>query len=137
MVSYIYIKESQWPSFHEDKRFLLKGRLKAGFWVIFQSIFHLYWASLVAQLVKNLLQCGRPGFNPWVGELHWRRKWQPAPVFLPGEAHGQRSLAGYSPQGRSQTLLKQLSTQQNIRVLYILSFDFLISLIQAKILEVI
>ena len=35
----------------------------------------------------------------------WRRKWQPTPVFLPGESHGQRSLAGYSPRG-----LKELDT---------------------------
>ena len=33
----------------------------------------------------------------WVGKILWRRKWQPTPVFLPGESHGQRSLAGYSP----------------------------------------
>ena len=39
----------------------------------------------------------RLGFNPWVGEIPWRRKWQPTPVFLLGESHGQRSLAGYSP----------------------------------------
>ena len=32
--------------------------------------------------------------------MHWRRKWPPAPVFLPGESHGQRSLAGCSPWGR-------------------------------------
>ena len=32
----------------------------------------------------------------------WRRKWQPTPVFLPGESHGQRSLAGYSPWGRKE-----------------------------------
>ena len=31
--------------------------------------------------------------------LIWRRKWQPTPVFLPGEFHGWRSLAGYSPRG--------------------------------------
>ena len=31
--------------------------------------------------------------------MHWRRKWQPTPVFLPGKFHGQRSLGGYSPQG--------------------------------------
>ena len=31
------------------------------------------WAFLVAQLVKNLLHCGRPGFNPWVGKTPWRR----------------------------------------------------------------
>ena len=48
------------------------------------------------------LQCGRPGFEPWVGKIHWRRKWQPTPVFLPGKSHGQRSLAGYSPRGRKE-----------------------------------
>ena len=32
----------------------------------------------------------------------WRRKWQPTPVFLPGESHGQRSLVGYSPWGRTR-----------------------------------
>ena len=42
----------------------------------------------------------RPGFDPWVGKIPQRRKWQPTPVFLPGESHGQRSLAGYSPWGR-------------------------------------
>ena len=33
----------------------------------------------------------------------WRRKWQPTPVFLPGEFHGQRSLAGYGPWGRTES----------------------------------
>ena len=33
----------------------------------------------------------------------WRRKWQPTPVFLPGESHGQRSLVGYSPWGRKES----------------------------------
>ena len=41
----------------------------------------------------------RRGFNPWVRKIPWRRKWQPAPVFLPGKSHGQRSLAGYSTWG--------------------------------------
>ena len=36
-------------------------------------------------------------FNPWFGKIPWRRAWQPTPVLLPGESHGQRSLAGYSP----------------------------------------
>ena len=40
-----------------------------------------------------------PGFDPWVGKIPWRRKWQPTPVFLPGESHGRRSLVSYSPQG--------------------------------------
>ena len=34
----------------------------------------------------------RWGFHPWVGKIPWRRPWQPTPVFLPGESHGQRSL---------------------------------------------
>ena len=38
----------------------------------------------------------RCGFNPWVRKVPWRRAWQPIPVFLPRESHGQRSLAGYS-----------------------------------------
>ena len=43
-------------------------------------------------------RCKRLGFNPRVGKIAWRKAWQPNPVFLPGEPHGQRSLAGYSPQ---------------------------------------
>ena len=39
----------------------------------------------------------RHRFNPWVGKISWRRNWQPTLVFLPGEFHGQRSLASYSP----------------------------------------
>ena len=42
--------------------------------------------------------CGFVCF-PWVGKIPWRRKWQPTPVFWPGESHGWRSLVGYSPQG--------------------------------------
>ena len=39
----------------------------------------------------------RHGFDPWAGKIPWRREWPPTPLFLPGESHGQRSLAGYSP----------------------------------------
>ena len=46
------------------------------------------------------LQWGRPRFDPWVGKIPWRRKWQPTPVFLPGKSHGWRSLIDYSPWGR-------------------------------------
>ena len=42
-------------------------------------------------------RCKRLGVNPWVRKISWRRKWQLTPVFLPGEFHGQRNLAGYSP----------------------------------------
>ena len=39
----------------------------------------------------------RSGFDPWVGKIPWRRAWQSSPIFLSGESHWQRSLAGYSP----------------------------------------
>ena len=52
------------------------------------------WASLVAQMVKNLPAMQETWFNPWVS--FWRREWLPTPVFLPGEFHGQRSLPGFS-----------------------------------------
>ena len=61
------------------------------------------WASLVAYLLKkkkkNCLQCGRPGFDPWVGKIPpWRRKRRPTPVFWPGEFHGL-----YSPRGPKES----------------------------------
>ena len=49
---------------------------------------------------ESACQCRRHkrnGFGPWVRKTPWRRKWQPAPVFLPGKLHAQRSLAGYRP----------------------------------------
>ena len=58
------------------------------------------------------LQCGRPGFDPWVGKIPWRRKWQPTPVLLPGKFHGPRSLVGYSPWGH-----KQLDTPERLHFL--------------------
>ena len=51
------------------------------------------------------MQCRRPGFHPWVGNICYpkrvkaKREWLPTPVFLPGGFHGQRSLVGYSPGG--------------------------------------
>ena len=49
------------------------------------------------------------------GSIPWGRKWQPTPVFLPGEFHGQRSLAGYSPWGRKeQDTTEQLTRFQSI-----------------------
>ena len=51
------------------------------------------------------------GFDPWVRKIPWRRKWQPAPVFLLRESHGQRSLAAYSPWGhKSRTRLSDETT---------------------------
>ena len=61
---------------------------------------------------ESACRCKRYRFDPWVGKIPWRRKWQPTPVFLPGKSHGQRSLLGYSPMGlqRSQAWLSNLTT---------------------------
>ena len=53
-----------------------------------------------------------PGSIPGSGRFPWRRKWQPTPVFLPGESHGQRSLVGCSPWGsKSRTWLSNQPTR--------------------------
>ena len=52
---------------------------------------------------ESACQCRRCGFHPWVRKIPWRRKWQLTPVFLPGKSHGQRSLAGCSPWGRTES----------------------------------
>ena len=45
--------------------------------------------------------------------MHWRRKWQPTPVFLPGETHGRRSLVGCSPWGRTESDTTEETWQQH------------------------
>ena len=57
----------------------------------------LYRLSWRLSRKEPTCQWRRGGFDPWVGKIPWRRKWQPTLVFLPGKSHGQRSLAGYSP----------------------------------------
>ena len=61
------------------------------------SLSEVYGLSLVAQLVKNPRECRRPGFDPWVGKIPWRRERLPTPVFWPGEFHGL-----YSPRCRKE-----------------------------------
>jgi len=66
---------------------------------IFYILIHLYTSPQLAQWYRICLPRKRFGFDPWIGKMPWRRKWQPTPVFWPGESHGQGSLAGYSPWG--------------------------------------
>ena len=58
---------------------------------------------------ESTCQWRRCRFDPWVGMIPWRGKWQPTPVFLPGESHGQRSLESYSPWGH-----KELDTTEQL-----------------------
>ena len=70
------------------------GKTYGGFRVHLNSV----RASLRAQLVKNRLQCGRPGLDPWVGKIPQRREGLPTPGFWPRESHGL-----YSPWGRKES----------------------------------
>ena len=59
---------------------------------------HLWFRSK-----KPTCQCRSCGFNSWVQKIPWRKKWQPAAVFLPEKFQGQRNLVGYSPWGRKDS----------------------------------
>ena len=61
----------------------------------------------VKNLPANAGDCKRRGFDPWVGNISWSRKWQPTLVLLPGKFHGQRWLVGYSPWGRTESNMTQ------------------------------
>ena len=63
----------------------------------FCIVHYIYWASLLAQVVKNPLAMWETWVQSLAGRIPWRREWLPTLVFLPGEFHGQRSLTGYSP----------------------------------------
>ena len=81
----------------------------------------LYQASRVAQMVKNLPAVQETLVQSLGLEDPLRKEWLPTPVFLPGEFHGQRSLAGYSPWGRKESdMTEWLSFQYDIW----LSFTF-------------
>ena len=54
-------------------------------------------------MVKNLPAMWKIRFNPWVRKIPWIKEWQPIPVFLSGEFHGQRSLVGYCPWGHKES----------------------------------
>ena len=62
------------------------------------------WASQVVLVVKNLpaKEIERV-LDPWIGKFPWRRRWQPTPVFLPGESLGQRNLAGATVHGVAES----------------------------------
>ena len=72
----------------------------AGFLCVFRCSSGKFWDFSGVSAVKSCLQHRsqrRRRFDLWVGKTPRRRAWQPTPVFLPGESHGQRSLVGCSP----------------------------------------
>ena len=56
----------------------------------------------------------RHGYDPRVGMIPWRRKWQPTPVFLPGKPQEQRSLVGYRPWGHKESDMTEQLNHNNM-----------------------
>ena len=91
---------------------------RKGTFVYLQLIHFIVQQRVGSDSKEPTCQCRRFRFNPCLGKIRWRRKWQPTPVFLPGEPHGQRSLAGYSPWGcRESDTTEQLSLTQHCKQL--------------------
>ena len=101
------------------------------------------WAELIMILVSRYSKAGLPCWVSGresacnavdvglilVGKIPWRRAWQPTPVFLPGESHGQRSLVGYSPSGRTESDMTEVTKQQqHLKSSFPSSFLFLFCL---------
>ena len=90
------------------------GRLEI--WLGFQGCSLLFYCLFIvtvwglswdfpggSEVKASARNAGDLGSIPGSGRFPWRRKWQPTPVFLPGESHGQRSLVGYSPWDHKQS----------------------------------
>ena len=79
---------------------------------------------------ESASQCSRQGFNPWVGKIPWRRKWQPTPVFLPGKSHRQRGLgATVDRVAKNQTRVVDQTTTNAQRAIILLFVLFTSSIL--------
>ena len=118
---------------HENTRMWLVGAWQ---WHLVQDFcfmsrsFHV-WESAVAGLPwwlsgkEPAYQCKRCRFDPWVGKILWRRKWQHTPVFSPGKSHEQRTLSRLQSVG-SQRVRHNLATkQQHFEKIYLFPFCLL------------
>ena len=79
-------------------------------WHLIISTTCYYRASQVTQMVKNLPAMQETQFNPWVGRIPWRRKWQPTLVFLPEEFHGPKEPGELQSMDRKQSDTSQCLT---------------------------
>ena len=106
------ISGRKWPITWEFEMLLLKSRKKTELTTGFSNVEDIwqqgrFWSGFKKERLpqglsgkESACQCRWPRrcqFNPWVGMIPWKRKWQPTLVFLPVKFHGQRSLVGNSP----------------------------------------
>ena len=108
------------PDAVKQNKYFFKERSIRSIWRYFNLLLILLLSRLPwwFRWLRICLQCKRPGFNPWVRKIPWRREWLPTPVFLAGESHGQRSLVGYTPWGGKESN----RTERLTFSLYLLSF---------------
>ena len=90
-LSRVWLFMTPWTTAHQASLSFTISRSLLKFMSIELVILSIYYSLVYSK------------FDPWVGKIPWRRKWLPAPVFLPGEFHGQRSLESYSPWGRKES----------------------------------
>ena len=69
--------------------------LHLGYSVNDRAVGLLWWFS-GKESACRCRRCKRPRFDPWVGKIPCKREWQPTPVLLPGESHGQGNLADHT-----------------------------------------
>ena len=75
-------------------------------------------------------RCKRHGFDPWVRKISWSRKWQPPPVFLPENFHGQKSLVGYSPWGHRRVKHNWVTEHIDVQLIKMDQFSSFYSICQ-------
>ena len=85
----------------------------------FLLLYHLFISLVVSGKESPCSRYRRWEFHHWVKKISWRRARQPTPVFLPGESHGQRSLAGHGSQSHKR-VRHDLATQKRLFILLIL-----------------
>ena len=86
---------TSWHLDVNERRYLPFWSYYSPLWLFFCVSSHATWLPRWLSGKESACQCRRPkrcGFDPWVGKIPWSRKWQPAPVFLPNNFYGQRSL---------------------------------------------
>ena len=126
-----YCSACLWDADHMWVLTLFKGyRGVSLLLILFLHLFHIHNGFFFMSRVlpkwcsgkESACQCRRCkscGYNPRVGKIPCRRKWQPTPALLPGKFHGQRSLVGYSPWGGKESDMTEHSTAQH----RVLTFD--------------
>ena len=121
------------PSMHKSEKWkwsrsVMSDSLRVGCHCLLRIDIHIYIYGFPRWLSgkEPTCQCRRHGFNSWAGKIPWRRKWQPTPVFLPGQSHGRRSLLGLQFRGLRRVRHDLATKQRQQLYIYIILDSFLL-----------